>query len=273
MTQDAGAGADGKPDGQGGSGAPSGDPEGSQDGKPDDEFVPVSRFKAALADQARRSQEREDALRAEFEAFKSGAKSSKDQQDQPKRYSRVELKAAVSAGQVTQDQADDIWAKQVKDEAREEAVAAAREDSSRRTQQEQLDHDLNEYKRLAPEIKDRTSDTFEKVRTEFQYMTRNGSPKDLATELAAIRAVLGPLDKLEKAKSATRSEDHDQQGGGGRQDGGGKAGKKLVDTLSPREKEHYDGMIKRGHYKDWGEVEKVLGFARTDVRRRQGARV
>lgn len=267
-----GAGADGKPDGQGGSGAPSGDSKESQDGKPDDEFVPVSRFKAALADQARRSQEREDALRAEFEAFKSGAKSSKDQQDPPKRYSRVELKAAVSAGQVTQDQADDIWAKQVKDEAREEAVAAAREDSSRRTQQEQLDHDLNEYKRLAPEIKDRTSDTFEKVRTEFQYMTRNGSPKDLATELAAIRAVLGPLDKLEKAKSATRSEDHDQQGGGGRQEER-KAGKKLVDTLSPREKSYYQGLIDRGHHKDWGEVEKVLGFARPDVRRRQGARV
>src|SRR4051812_19471879 len=96
-----GAGADGKPDGQDGSGAPSGEPKGSQDGKPDDgEFVPVSRFKAALADQARRSQEREDALRAEFEAFKAGSKSSKEPQDPPKRYARAELKAAVAAGQV-----------------------------------------------------------------------------------------------------------------------------------------------------------------------------
>lgn len=269
---EAGAGADDTV-GQDGSGAPSGGAKAPKDDTLDDgEFVPVGRFKAALADQARRSQEREDALRAEFEAFKAGSKSSKEEQDQPKRYSRVDLKAAVAAGQVTQDQADDIWAKQVKDEAREEAVAAAREDSSRRTQTEQIDRDLTAYKRLAPEIKDKTSDTFEKVRAEFQYMTRNGSPNNLATELAAIRAVLGPLDKLEKAKSATRSEDHDQQGGGGRQEER-KTGKKLVDTLSAREKEHYAGMIKRGHYKDWGEVEKELGFARPEVRRRQGARV
>lgn len=269
---EAGAGAEGKPEGQDGSGAPLGEPKGSKDDKPDEELVPVSRLKAALSDQERRLRSENEALRAEFEAFKAGAKSS-GQQDEPKRFTRAELKAAVAAGQVTQDQADDIWSKQVENDLTAKAVAAAREDSSRRTQTEQIDLDLTEYKRLAPELRDKSSDTFDRVREEFQYLVRRGSPNNLATELAAIRAVLGPLDKLEKAKSAKRAESHEEQSGGEGRRESGKAGKKLVDTLSPREKTYYQGLIDRGHHKDWEEVEKVLGFARPEVRRRQGARV
>lgn len=269
-----GAGA-GQDDGQGGSGAPSGESKDSKDDQSDDgEFVPVGRLKAALAAQERKHGAAIDAMRAEFDAFKAGAKSgSKDQQDQVKRYTRTELKAAVTAEQITQDQADDIWAKQVKEEARDEALAAVRDDASRRTQQEQIDNDLTEYKRLAPEIRDKSSDKFEQISAEFQYLVKRGSPNNLATELAAIRAVLGPLDKLKTAKAERRAENHEEQSGGEGKDKQQKTGKKLVDTLSPREKKHYEGMIDKGHYKDWGDVEKELGFARPEVRRRQGARV
>jgi hypothetical protein len=268
-----GAGA-GQDDGQGGSGAPSGESKDSKDDKSDDgELVPVGRLKAALSAQERKYEAAMVAMRAEFEAFKAGAKSSSPQQDQPKRYTRTELKAAVSAEQITQDQADDIWAKQVKEEARDEALAAVRDDASRRTQQEQIDNDLTEYKRLAPEIRDKSSDKFEQISAEFQYLVKRGSPNNLATELAAIRAVLGPLDKLKTAKAERRAENHEEQSGGEGKGEKQKAGKKLVDTLSPREKKHYEGMIDKGHYKDWAAVEAELGFARPEVRRRQGARV
>lgn len=269
-----GAGA-GQEDGQDGSGAPSGESKDSKDDKSDDgEFVPVGRLKAALSAQERKHESAMDAMRAEFEAFKAGAQSGSPQQGQPKRYTRAELKAAVSAEQITQDQADDIWVKQAKEETRDEVLAAVRDDASRRTQQEQIDNDLTEYKRLAPEIKDKTSDKFEQISAEFQYLCKRGSPNNLATELAAIRAVLGPLDKLKTAKAERRAENHEEQSGGeGKGDKQQKAGKKLVDTLSPREKKHYEGMIDKGHYKDWADVEKELGFARPEVRRRQGARV
>jgi hypothetical protein len=46
-------------------------------------------------------------------------------------------------------------------------------------------------------------------------MVANGLPDNLATELEAIEAVMGPLDKLEKARGASRHVEHDEQGGSG----------------------------------------------------------
>jgi hypothetical protein len=122
---------------------------------------------------------------------------------------------------------------------------------------------------------DKASETFAKVREEFQDLVRNGSPNSLATERVAIRAVLGPLDKLQAAKSASRAAEHHEESGAGGEGAQRKRGTgKLVDTLSEREKSYYARLIEKGHHKDWKEVEDLLKLhAKPDVRRKAGARV
>lgn len=263
--------------GETGNGAPGAGSKDLKDGKKaedGDELVPASRLKAALENQERKHESQLGNLRAEFEAFKAGvSKQVPEKQEAPKRFTRAELSAAVKAEQITQEQADDIFAKQVTEDAKTGAVRAALEAVNGASQQKDLDNDLAQYKRLEPGLRDRSSELFGRVKSEFDYLRARGNPDNLATELAAIRAVLGPVDKLEKAKSAARAAEHHEESGGGG-DGGGKGPKKVLETLSAREKSYYQKLIDNGHHKDWAEVETLLKkHARPEVRRRAGAPV
>ena len=264
--EEAGAG-DGENTVQGGSGAPSGgsSEDGSENESLEDKFE--RRIKAALANQKTQ-------LRAEFDAqlqaFKAGAASQEKKPDAPKRFTRKELNAAVDAGQITRDQADEVWDGQVRAEAKEEATRTAREVVLGTATQERVDADLSSYKRLKPEIMEEGSETRESIKAAFKRMTSRGSPANEATELAAIEAVLGPLDKLENAAKATRSQESHQESGGGKPAGGGGSGKKLVDHLKGEAKEYYAEQIKKGLHKDWDSVEKELKYASRGVRQRLG---
>lgn len=261
-----GAGVDGQDDDdQAGRGAPAGgSPEGGSEKDPLEEKF-ERRIKSALASQKQHHDREMQSVRAEFDAFKAGASGKKENPvEAPKRYTRAELNAAVTAKQITSEQSDEIWAKQVQDQAVEAAEKAADDRVSQRTAKERIDADLAKYKRLAPEILDQSSEERQKIVTEFNELRATGMPNSLGTELAAIRAVMGPLDKLEKARTARRNEEHDEQSGGGgegsRKNGG--KGKSLVDQLDPRKKDYYEKGIKAGRYKDWKAVEAELSFAR-----------
>lgn len=267
MADKEGAGADGQDDdGQAGSGAPAGGS--SKDGSEnDDKPITAKQLKAALESQKRHYEGKLDGQRAEFEAFKAGAGGRREEvAEPPKRHTAADLKAAVEANQITQVQSDEIWAKQVKDEAGDEAERRALAAVSRQTTKDRVDADLTKYKRLAPEIMDEGSDTRQKVREEFTALVETGmparGPQALATELAAIRAVLGPLDKLEKARTARRHEEHDEQSGGGGEGRKSGQGKTAWDRLDARTKAHYEKGIAAGRYKDRAAVEAELKFAR-----------
>jgi len=270
MTEKAGAGAGDDP-GQAGIGAPAGgSPEGGSEN--DDKPITAKQLKAALESQRRHYEGQLAGQRSEFEAFKEGVGKSQPAKDEaPKRYTRQELKAAVDAGQISQEQSDDVWSRQLESDVTERATKAATDAVTQRSTKERIDFEVGSYKRLKPEIMENGSEVREKIREEFTYLVGLGSPKDQATELAAIRAVLGPLDKLEKAGSARRAAEHDQQGGsdtGGKPRGG--SSKKLVDHLDARAKEHYEKGIKQGRYKDWTEVESELKFATPQRRAQMG---
>ena len=269
MIENEGAGA-GQEDGQGGSGAPSG---GSPEGGSENETADAKferRIKAALANQ-------KASLRAEFDAqlqaFRAGADSQQPKREEaPKRYTRKELNAAVEAGQISRDQADEVWDTQVRTEATEVAARTAREVVVGNATKERIDADLASYKRLKPEIMERGSETREQVQEEYNYLTARGAPKTEATELAAIRAILGPLEKLEKASTARRASESEQQGGGSGAPKGGSGGgqKQLHEHLSAENKAFYESGIKSGRYKDWAAVNAELKYASPNVRKRLG---
>jgi hypothetical protein len=265
-----GAGADEDLDGQDGNGAPSGGP---QDGgsENDDKPITAKQLKAALESQKRHYEGQLAGQRAEFEAFKEGVgKQTPAPADKPTVYTKAQLKAAVDAGSITQEQADDQWERQREAELTARAETVALEAVSRQTTQERITSDLSEYKRLKPEIMDPGSETRAKIADEYKYLVETGSAKSVATELAAIRAVLGPLDKLKNASKARRAPEHEEQGGSGGEGKTQKTGNALVDKLDTRWRDHYDKGIKQGRYKDWKEVETELKHAPPQTRARMG---
>lgn len=245
---------------EGGSGDPAGaSPEGEQ-GKPpgNGEWIPKARFDEAIG-----------ALKDEIRELKS-TKQPAQNQEPPKRYTRAQLREAVTAGQITQDQADDIWDNQLL----EQAATVGRDSATQAERERRIDGDIAQYKRLKPEVmQDGHADRL-RVRDEFNYLVSLGHPKTKETELAAMRAAFGPLDRLQAAKQGRPGAEYHQEAGGG---GGGRPQNrdtgKLVDTQSDREKKYYQSLIDKGIYKDWNEVEAILQHAKPHIRRKHGASV
>jgi hypothetical protein len=230
----------------------------------DKDYVPKAQFLAAL----KSANEKYQALEVQLAEMKGRQSAGEDKADQPKRYTKAELNAAVQASQITADVADEVWAKQIREDAKNEAKREVLDVVRAEKRQERINSDLAEYKRLAPEILDDGHETRQKIRDEFNYLvTTLGSPQTVETELAAIRAVLGPIDRLKTARSARReAEAHEETGGGGGGGGEGRKTKTGFDALDKRTRDYYDGQIAKGLYKDRKAVEEELKFARPRAR-------
>jgi hypothetical protein len=233
----------------------------------DKEFVPKSQFLAAL----RSANEKNQALEVQIAEMRGRQSAGVVQVDEPKRYTKAELNAAVEAKQITSEQSDEIWAKQIREDAKREAREEILSVTKAERQQERVETDLNEYKQLAPEIMEEGSEVRKRVQDEFNYLVSLGNPgaandrRTLQTQLLAIRAALGPLDKLRTAKSARReTETHEETGGGGSGSGQRRGAPKTAwDQLDKRQRDYYDGQISKGMYADRAAVEAELKFSRS----------
>jgi len=196
--------------------------------------------------------------------------------DLPKQYTRADLNALVAAGQITQEQADAQMDHQTREGARADAKAVATETVTAAQRKERVDTEIARYKAVAPEILDDAHETRQRIKEEFQALVQLGDdPRELATQLKAIRAVLGPVEKLERARNGKPAhESHRETGGGGGDQGGKKKtgdGTLTYDSLSQREKDHYDRGIQSGLYKDKAAVNEELKFVKPHIRQKYGA--
>lgn len=261
---DAGGGATGGEDGSGGK---------SKDGE---KAISESQLKAILRSANEKHEREMRELRAEMEQKLTDRAAPAEK---PKRYTRAELNAAVEAKQITQEQADAQIEAQIREDARSDAALVANETVTAAQQKVRVDTEIARYKVVAPEILDDAHETRQRIKDEFQALVDLGDdPRQLSTQLKAIRAVLGPVEKLERARNGKPAhESHREFGGGGGESQGGK--KKdddsalTYDDLSPREKAHYDKGIASGLYKDKAAVNAELKFAKPHIRQKYGARV
>lgn len=252
------AGAD---DGNGASDDSSGSDEENQGGgKQDKDVVPKSQFLAAI----RSGNEKYERLAAELAELKAN-KNKSQEAETPQKFTSAQLNAAVAAGQITADQKDEILTRQIREEVTAEVTRSVLNTVGSSETQRRVDSDLSEYKRLAPEIMDTSSETRGKVADAYRQMIGDGLPQGLATELAAIRVVLGPLEKLKVARSARNGSEYHEETGGGDSGQGQRREKSAFDSLTPREKDYYTKMIEKGMYKDMKEVKEVLKHKRVSA--------
>lgn len=257
-------------DGGGDGATAGGSPKGGQDGAGDGETVPKTQFIAALKSAERKREEEVSRLQAQIDGLAAQVKAKPA--DAPKRYTRAQLNAAVAASEITQEQADAEIERQIREDARADGQRAAVETITAVERKKLVDSDIARYKAAAPEILDDAHETRGKIREEYQALIALGDdPKDVATQLKAIRAVLGPIDRLERSRSGrTQHETHRETGGGGGPAAGRQKTGKLSDQLNAEGREHYEKGIKQGRYKDWADVEAELKYAKPATRQRLG---
>jgi len=249
---------------------------GGEDGKgklKDDDVVPKKQFIAAINS----ANAKYDALEAKFNELQAKVTATPATVERPKRYTRGELNALVEARTITQDQADAQMDFQMREDSKAEAKRVATETVTAATQKDRIDTEIARYKAVAPEILDEAHETRQRIREEFAALISLGDdPHKLSTQLKAIRAVLGPVEKLERARNG-RSEvlSHRETGGSERSDQGGRKkkgdGALTYDDLSERERSHYDKGIQSGLYKDKAAVNAELAFAKPHIRHKYGA--
>jgi hypothetical protein len=219
--------------------------EGEQGGKKGPNgWIPKVRFDEVIGKvhglEATLQQERDARIRLE-EQVKAG-------KTEPQRHTKQQLREAVATGQLTQDQADDIWDAQREAEITEKVMGTVQQTNAVQQTATKVNADLSRYKALAPDLMVEGSETRTAVAERYDYLLSIGAPPGSATQLAAANAVLGPIDRLEQArKGRAVHQTHEETGGGGKgKDNDGGKGKSLLDQAPARYRQHYENLISKG---------------------------
>ena len=123
-------------------------------------------------------------------------------------------------------------------------------------QAQNVQTEMSRYIEAHPDLKVEGSELRGRVLAEFGYQTQILGHQGKSAELAAVRAILGPLEKP-KATIRVDTTREGYSGAGGSTNEG--AGDTKVD-LSQKERAYYQKHIGPGKlYKSWDEVNKMVG--------------
>jgi hypothetical protein len=187
-----------------------------------------------------------------------------DQTQEQRDYSVQDLDNAVAAGQITQTQRDHIFAQQVERTAMKAATEAATQIVQQETFENSLDSELQQYASVAPDVMRDGSPLRARIAEEFQYLVNRGAAKDLSTELAAVRAVMGPLERA-KSFAAGRSRRADMSHDSFSSRPMSVRERRIDDhwsRLSPVQQQYYDKHIQSGIYADRAAVISEINWTR-----------
>ena len=182
-------------------------------------------------------------------------------------FTKAELRELIDQDQITEAQAEDRLELQREQRIRAAIRADMEQLAATKTDGAQID----EFQALVPELADRSSNEYLRVKAQFEKLLKRGQPKTPSTELTALEMIYGPVDKLRIAKSSrTETEYHEDAGG----DGTSSATPLPKDIkFTADEKRYYGDLMSKGMYKDWDEVRAELAYANNRVREKHGARV
>jgi hypothetical protein len=189
---------------------------------------------------------------------------STSQTQEPRDYTVTELDSAVQAGQITQAQRDQIFATQVERAAMRKATEAATQIVETTTRENALDGELQQYASAAPDLMREGSPLRARVAEEFEYLVSRGAPRDMSTELAAARAVMGPPDRARAhAQGRTRGADRSFDSFSGRpQTPRERREDDVWNRLTPAQQQYYSKQMQNGIYADRSAVIKELTWRR-----------
>ncbi len=178
-----------------------------------------------------------------------------------------QLRQAIEAGKLTEDDADGIREQQLERRLTGKIESKLRGKLELETRQGRVAGEIARYKDAIPGLNDPDSKEFAQLRDEFQRLVALGdSPDDQRTELAAAQVAFGNLDKRQTIK-ANRPDSHVETGGGGftDADADSRTSDGAPKGLTPRLRDHYRGRIEKGQYTGWDDpkLKSEIAFANT----------
>ena len=179
--------------------------------------------------------------------------------NKPPEHTRDELLTKVEAGELTQAAYDDYFAVQTKNSV----VSEVSDVLEQRDKKAVISAEIAAYEEAVPALKDTSSETYQRVVVEHNYMVNTlGHPPGAGTAAMAARSVLGPLSSLKARIPELNPGTHNETGGGesGGQAAGDSTPSPTWDKLTARQKAHYDKAISSGGYPDRAAVlEEIKG--------------
>ncbi len=175
-------------------------------------------------------------------------------------YTWAQLQAAVDAGQIDMGKALEIRDQQLYDRWQKDQEVR---DRTTRVLAD-VSTEMTAYKQLVPNASVPGTEERKKVEREFGYLVqRLGKPatreQELSMELAAARAAFGDLDTLRQKKTLA-SKPLEREGymeTSSTQSRKPETKKDFKTTLTPREVQHYERLMRNGRYPGgWSDVEK-----------------
>ena len=140
-------------------------------------------------------------LAAELQGKLKATKEQNSKSDEkPKRFTTVELQAAVDEGKISQGQmteylietkAEEFYERKVHEQEAREATIRPIENALK---------EIKEYRQYLPWLNDKTDPKFAEVEDEFDDLVQKGYPSNQMTEALAVRHVAGSLASLKKTK-------------------------------------------------------------------------
>ena len=216
--------------------------EEAQDGTGVEQTVPIQ----AMLDERRKAQEREaenERLRQEIAELKNGGDD----------LSRSALDEAVENGQITQAQADRLWEEHQLGSLTQGVSAKVTEQLRAEREQAEIQSELEAYVAKVPDLLVQGSERHRQVEAEAKFQSRlTGKPiTDMVTQLAAARAVLGPVDRIvSPGKRPVETHQETGEDDGDETETGDSEGFPKSWGLDKRRSDHYRRLIDRGIYHD-----------------------
>ena len=236
----------------------------------DKQTVPVDGYRR-MRQRAQAAEDENQDLRLQVAELRGrldgqGSSGANSQTSEPKRYTRTQLRAAVNEGKITEEEMDAVIQRQMEETITDKLSKKLNADRKADAVSQAADIQMRRYKAAVPDLLDKTTDTFAKVKKEWQSLMELGyESDDLRTELLAVKAALGDIDALEKKPKELERETHKETGGRDaetpdvdlRTDG-------IPKGLSGPQRQHYQRLIENGMYKGWDDpkLQKEMKFLR-----------
>ena len=234
------------------------------------QWIPKVRMDEVIQDQKatkdQLQQEREARIRLEeqVKVLQAG------KVDPVKIFTRAEVKAMMDEGKISQEQADEYFDHVTEAKIRDSLTKEIRTSEAQREKLSRVKSELDQYTALVPDVLKEGTDDRKQVAEEYKYLVSLGSAENIATELAALRSVYGPIDKLSKRKDMKSERESFQDGAGkGTEEKAKETG--VPKGLPDRYKDYYAKMIDKGFYDGWNDpkLQKELKRANSeDLQRR-----
>ncbi len=206
-----------------------------------------------LSEELQAEREARIAAEARAKALEEVAKKPAEEKKQPeRRFTTAELMQAVSEDRITHADALEY----TKETAKLEAVELIRKERAAESEQDRgkriianVQRDLNAYVQNVPALRDRTSETYQKAKKEYDRLVEErGYPDDIRTELLAAEHTLGPLTKFQRQKEIETATREAQKGdlhgetsaGGGSGNGNGNGGRTGFADIPKHMQEYWD---------------------------------